>query len=97
MMDFIHNNKDRYGVNVICRILPIAASTSYRMLDLIVNPEHQAKRDLHGLHHAKQIKRIWKDSSGRYGARKVWQQLKREDYVIASIDAKARYTRCLAR
>ena len=83
MVDFIHNNKDLYGVDAICRILPIAASTYYRTLDLTVNPEHRAKRDLHDLHHAEEIKRIWKESSGRYGVRKVWQQLKREGYVIA--------------
>ena len=47
MVDFIHNNKDRYGVDAICRILPIAASTYYRTLDLADNPEHRAKRDLH--------------------------------------------------
>jgi len=83
MVDFIHNNKDLYGVDAICRILPIAASTYYRTLDLADNPEHRAKRDLHDEHHAEQIKRIWKESSGRYGVRKVWQQLKREGYVIA--------------
>ena len=83
MVDFIHNNKDRYGVEAICRILPIAASTYYRALDLVDNPEHRAKRALHDLHHAEQIKRIWKESLGRYGVRKVWQQLKREGYVIA--------------
>ena len=83
MVDFIHNNKDRYGVEAICRILPIAASTYYRTLDLADNPEHRAKRDLHDEHHAEQIKRIWKESSGRYGVRKVWQKLKREGYVIA--------------
>lgn len=83
MVDFIHNNKDRYGVEAICRILPIAASTYYRALDLVDNPEHRAKRALHDLHHAEQIKRIWKESSGRYGVRKVWQKLKREGYVIA--------------
>ena len=53
-------------------------STYYQTLDLADNPEHRAKRDLH-----EQIKRIWKESSGRYGVRKVWQQLKREGYVIA--------------
>ena len=42
MVDFIHNNKDRYGVEAICRILPIAASTYYRALDLVDNPEHRA-------------------------------------------------------
>ena len=83
MVDFIHNNKDLYGVDAICRILPIAASTYYRTLDLCENPEHRAKRDLHDLHHAEEIKRIWKESSGRYGVRKVWQKLKREGYVIA--------------
>ena len=82
MVDFIHNNKDLYGVDAICRILPIAASTYYRTLDLADNPEHRAKRDLHDEHHAEQIQRIWKESSGRYGVRKVWQQLKREGYVI---------------
>ena len=44
MVDFIHNNKDLYGVDAICRILPIAASTYYRTLDLCENPEHRAKR-----------------------------------------------------
>ena len=83
MVDFIHNNKDLYGVDAICRILPIAASTYYRTLDLADNPEHRAKRDLHDEHHAEQIKRIWKESSGRYGVRKVWQKLKREGYIIA--------------
>ncbi len=78
MVGFIHNNKDLYGVDAICRILPIAVSTYYRTLDLIANPEHRAKRDLHDLHHAEKIKRIWKESSGRYGKRKVLQQLKRE-------------------
>jgi len=83
MVDFIHNNKDLYGVDAICRILPIAPSTYYRTLDLADNPEHRAKRDLHDEHHAEQIKRIWKESLGRYGVRKVWQKLKREGYVIA--------------
>ena len=83
MVDFIHNNKALYGVDAICRILPIAASTYYRTLALVNNPEFRAKRALHDLHHAEQIKRIWQESLGRYGIRKVWQQLRREGYVIA--------------
>ena len=78
MVDFIHNNKDLYGVDAICRILPIAASTYYRTLDLEDEKhhfarEHRAKLDLHDFHHAEEIKRILKESSGRYGIRKVWQ------------------------
>ena len=88
MVDFIHNNKELYGVEAICRILPIAPSTYYRTLDLADEKhrfarEHRAKRDLHDEHHAEEIKRIWKESSGRYGVRKVWQKLKREGYIIA--------------
>ena len=83
MVDFIHNNKDRYGVDAICKILPISTSTYYRALGLFDNQEHRAKRALHDLHHAEQIKRIWKESLGRYGVRKVWQQLRHEGYVIA--------------
>jgi putative transposase len=45
--------------------------------------EHRTKRDLHDLHPTEVISRIWKESSGRYGVRKVWQQLKREGYFIA--------------
>ena len=83
MVDFIHNNKNLYGVEAICKILPIAPSTYYRQLDLTENPEKRSKRDLHDMDHAEQIKRIWKESSGRYGVRKVWQQLKREGYIVA--------------
>ncbi len=79
------------------RLLPY-----YRTLDLVETPGSiEQSEDLHDLHHAEQINRIWKESSGRYGVRKVWQKLKREGYVIARctvarIDAKTRYTRCLA-
>ena len=101
MVDFIHNNKALYGVEAICRILPIAASTYYRTLDFVANPEHRAKRDLHDLHHAEEIKRIWQESSGRYGVRKIWQQLKCEGYVIpllysGSLDAETWSTKYLA-
>ena len=51
MVDFIHNNKALYGVDAICRILPIAASTYYRTLDLVNNPEFRAERALHDLRH----------------------------------------------
>ncbi len=52
MVDFVHNNKDLYGVEAICRVLPIAPSTYYRTLDLADEKhcfarEHRAKRDLH--------------------------------------------------
>ena len=83
MVDFIHNHKVRYGVELICSILPIAVSTYYRHLDLNENPDKRSKRALHDEHFAKEIKRIWRDSCGRYGIRKVWEQLRKEGYCIA--------------
>ncbi len=70
------NNRDFIPITIKIDIgvdaiwVPIAASTYYRTLDLADNPEHRAKRDLHDEHHAEQIKRIWKESSGRYGVLK---------------------------
>ncbi len=83
MVDFIHNNKIKYGVEAICTILPITPSTYYRHLDLAENPDKRSKRALHDEHYAKEIKRIWCDSSGRYGIRKVWEQLKKEGHCVA--------------
>ena len=83
MVDFIQSNKALYGVEAICKILPISPSTYYRQLDLTENPEKRSKRDLHDQHYADQIKRIWQESAGRYGIRKVWKQLKQEGYSVA--------------
>ena len=83
MVDFIHNHKVRYGVELICSILPIAVSTYYRHLDFNENPDKRSKRALHDEHFAKEIKRIWRDSCGRYGIGKVWEQLSKEGYCIA--------------
>lgn len=88
MVDFIHNNKDRYGVEAICRILPIAASTYYRALDLVDNPEHRAKRALHDLHHAEQIKRIVKLLYYSYKIRKkleITHRLSRSTILYAYV------------
>lgn len=43
MMNFIQSNKSLYGVDTICKILPIATSTYYRALYLVAHPEHGAK------------------------------------------------------
>ncbi|NAR31184.1 IS3 family transposase [Acinetobacter haemolyticus] len=83
MVNFIHAHKAQYGVDAICKVLPIAASTYYRQLDLSEHPEKRSKRDLQDQHDAKQIKQIWQESSGRYGVRKVWKQLKQDGYSIA--------------
>ncbi|WP_413786546.1 IS3 family transposase [Psychrobacter sp. HII-4] len=78
MVDFIEDHKQQYGVEPICRVLPIAPSTYYRAKELEENPEKRSQRSQHDDFYLNEIKRIWKNSKCRYGARKVWQQLKAE-------------------
>ena len=50
---------------------------------ILLKTQNIEQSEIYSAHHAEEIKRIWKESSGRYGVRKVWQKLKREGYIIA--------------
>lgn len=83
MVAFIDEHRDEHGVEPICELLPIAPSTYY---------EHKARQAdrsrLPAREHADvvargHVRRVWQASGGRYGVRKVWKQLHREDIPIA--------------
>jgi putative transposase len=78
MIAYIHAHKDRYGVEPICRVLPIAPSTYYQHTKR--PPSARAVRDskLRG-----EIARVHAEHFGVYGARKVWRQLGREGITVA--------------
>ncbi|WP_438950251.1 IS3 family transposase [Psychrobacter submarinus] len=78
MVQFIDDYRGSYGVELICRVLPIAPSTYHRTKDLECCPERRSLRSQHDDYYLSEIKRIWQDSKCRYGTRKVWQQLKAE-------------------
>ena len=78
MVKFIDDEKKMYGVESICRILPIAPSSYYRVKDEQENPEKQSRRKQSDKHLMAQIKQIWQASGCRYGIRKVWHKLKQE-------------------
>ena len=78
MVKFIDDEKKMYGVESICRILPIAPSTYYRIKDEQENPEKQSRRKQSDKHLMAQIKQIWQASGCRYGIRKVWHKLKQD-------------------
>ena len=78
MVDFIDDHKPQYGVEPICRVLPIAPSTYYRAKELEFSPEKRSQRSQHDDFYLNEIKRIWQNSKCRYGTRKVWKQLKAE-------------------
>ncbi|WP_201502625.1 IS3 family transposase [Psychrobacter cibarius] len=83
MIHFIDDNKHLYGVELICRVLPIAPSTYYRVQALSDNPHKRSLRSQHDAYYIGEIKRIWRDSKCRYGARKVWQQMKADGLKVA--------------
>ena len=83
MIQFIDDNKYLYGVELICRVLPIAPSTYHRKKYLANNPEKRSMRRQHDDYYLSEIKRIWQNSKCRYGVRKVWQQMKSDGLKIA--------------
>ncbi len=47
MVQFIDDYRGSYGVELICRVLPIAPSTYYRAKDLSDNPQKRSLRSQH--------------------------------------------------
>jgi len=83
MAAFIDAQRETYGVEPICTVLPIAPSTYYAGAARRANPERasaRAKRD--GVLRAC-IARVWREHFQVYGVRKVWRQLKRDGVAVA--------------
>ncbi len=78
MIAYIDRNKDRFGVEPICRHLPIAPSTYY---DAKTRPP--SARQLRDTELKAEIARVHAANFGVYGARKVWHQLNREGIRVA--------------
>ena len=83
MVDFIDDHKNNYGIEPICRVLPISPLTYYRAKDLSDNPEKCSQRQLHEDFYISDIRRIWQDSKCRYGVRKFWQQMQADGIHVA--------------
>jgi len=83
LTSFIDEHRVEYGVEPICKQLPISPSTYYeqkaREDDSDRLPD-RIKRD-HLLEF--DIKRVWEENFEVYGARKVWRQLNREHIEVA--------------
>lgn len=83
MIKFIDDHKLEYGALAICRVLPITPSTHHRTKDLENYPENRSLRQQHDDYYISEIRRIWTESKCRYGARKVWQQMKADGVQVA--------------
>ncbi|ODT00314.1 MAG: transposase [Erythrobacter sp. SCN 62-14] len=83
MIAFIDDYRDVYGVEPICRILEIAPSTFYSRKAVERDPSIASKRARRDQLHAAAIRLAFENSRGRYGARKIWHQLRRDGHSIA--------------
>ena len=83
MVGFIEAHRDVYGVEPICRVLPIAPSTYHlhrqRQLDPTLRPARAQRDD--DLRAA--IQRVWDENHQVYGPRKVWRELRRQGVQVA--------------
>jgi putative transposase len=83
MIAFIDEHRGVYGVEPICKVLPIAPSTYHAHVARRADPgrlSHRAKRDevLKS-----EIRRVFEENFRVYGVRKLWRQLGREGLAVA--------------
>ncbi len=83
MIAFIDDHRDAYGVEPICRVLPIAPSTYYEHVAQRQDPSRLSARAREDLILKPEIARVFAESFAVYGVRKVWRQMMREGFVIA--------------
>ena len=83
MIAFIDDHRVAYGVEPICKVLPIAPSSYHAHVAKRADPEKlslRAKRDAVLL---PEVARVFAQNFEVYGARKVWRQLVREGLGVA--------------
>ncbi len=83
MTAFIDEQREQYGVEPLCRQLPIAPSTYYEHKIRQANPDRQPERYKRDLRLKPEIQRVWDENFQVYGARKIWHQLNREGIEVA--------------
>ncbi|MDT8329273.1 MAG: IS3 family transposase [Roseovarius sp.] len=83
MIGFIEDQRVVYGVESICRVLPIAPSTYYHRVACLADPSKASERHQRDAVLRPEIKRVWDENYQVYGVRKAWHQLKREGFTLA--------------
>nr|WP_230772420.1 IS3 family transposase [Sphingomonas sp. Leaf4] len=83
MIAFIDDHRDAYGVEPICRVLPIAPSTYYEHVAQRQDPSRLSARAREDLILKAEIARVFAENFAVYGVRKVWRQMMREGFAVA--------------
>ncbi len=82
-MAFIDENRGRFGVEPICRVLQVAPSAYRRHAARQRDPSLKSARARRDEVLMIEIDRVWQENLRVYGADKVWSQLRREGIVVA--------------
>jgi len=83
MIAFVDLHREHYGVESICRVLPIAPSTYYEAKAREVDPRRYPPRVQRDAVLSVEVQRVHAENFAVYGARKVWKQLGREGIATA--------------
>ena len=83
MIAFIDAHREAYGVEPICRVLPIAPSTYHEQVARRANPSRLPARAQRDAELQVEIRRVFEENLRVYGVRKVWRQLRREGVQVA--------------
>ena len=83
MIAFIDEHRGAYGVEPICKVLPIAPSTYHDHVAKRVDPTKLSARAQRDRTLRPEIARVFAENFEVYGARKVWRQLAREGVPVA--------------
>jgi transposase InsO family protein len=83
MKAFIDDHRAVYGVEPICRVLPIAPSTYRAHAAQLADPSRLSDRARRDAELRPEIRRVWGENYEVYGVRKVWRQLNREGFEVA--------------
>jgi len=83
MIAFIDDHRGVYGVEPICKVLPIAPSTYHAQAAHRADPGKAPARAQRDAILREHIRRVWEENFRVYGVRKVWRQLGREGIKVA--------------
>jgi putative transposase len=83
MIAFIDEHRETYGVEPICKLLPIAPSTYHAHAARRTDPSKLPARARSDAVLMAEIRRVWAANFCVYGVRKVWRQLAREGIAVA--------------
>jgi len=83
MIAFIDDHREAYGVEPICRVLPIAPSTYFERVAQRQSPMRLSARAQRDQALRPEVTRVFAENFAVYGVRKVWRQMMGEGFPVA--------------